>query len=102
MDRRLELMRHVDGFYDEHGYFPYNLNTSSFLALRKPLVCWTSDENPFGTDPDEYFQRHLYMGAFPTVPFPRMTIPSCPARPTTVFISTTVRSLMRYEDEPGC
>ena len=70
MDRRLELMRHVDGFYDEHGYFPYNLNTSSFLALRKPLVCWTSDENPFGADPDVYFQRHLYMGAFPTVPFP--------------------------------
>jgi hypothetical protein len=70
MDRRLELMRHVDGFYDEHGYFPYNLNTSSFLALRKPLVCWTSDENPFGSDPDEYFQRHLYMGAFPTIPVP--------------------------------
>jgi len=22
MDRRLELMRHVDGFYDEHGYSP--------------------------------------------------------------------------------
>lgn len=70
MDRRLELMRHVDGFYDEHGYFPYNLNTSSFLALRKPLVCWTSEENPFGSNPDEYFQRHLYMGAFPTIPFP--------------------------------
>jgi hypothetical protein len=70
MDRRLELMRHVDGFYDEHGYFPYNLNTSSFLALRKPLVCWTSDENPFGSDPDEYFQRLLYMGAFPTIPLP--------------------------------
>ena len=33
-------------------------------------MCWTSDENPFGSDPDEYFQRHLYMGAFPTVPFP--------------------------------
>lgn len=70
MDRRLELMRHVDGFYDEHGSFPFNLNTSSFLALRKPLVCWTSDENPFGTDQEEYLQRHLYMGAFPTVPFP--------------------------------
>jgi hypothetical protein len=70
MNRRLELMRHLDGFYDEHGYFGYNLNTSSFLALRKPLVCWTSDENSFGPDPDEYLQRHLYMGAFPTVPFP--------------------------------
>ncbi len=70
MDRRLELMRHMDGFYDEHGYFPYNLNTSAFLALRKPLVCWTSDENPFGADADEYFQRYLYLGAFPTVPLP--------------------------------
>jgi hypothetical protein len=70
MDRRLELMRQVDGIYDEHGYFPYNLNTSSFLALRKPLICWTSDENPFGSDPDEYFQRHLYMGSFPMVPYP--------------------------------
>ena len=68
MDRRLELMQHVDGFYDEHGYFPYNLNTSAFLALRKPLVSWISDENPFGADPDAFFQRLLYMGAFPTVP----------------------------------
>jgi hypothetical protein len=70
MDRRLELMRHMDGIWDEHGYFPYNLNTSSFLALRKPLICWTSDEDPFGADAEEYFQRHLYMGAFLMVPYP--------------------------------
>lgn len=69
MDRRLELMRHVDGFYDEHAHFPFNLNTSSFLALRKPLVCWTPEENPLMPDPDSYFQRHLYLGAFPTVPY---------------------------------
>jgi hypothetical protein len=70
MDRRLELMRHMDGVWDEHGYFPYNLNTSSFLALRKPLICWTSDEDPFGANAEEYFQRHLYMGAFLMVPYP--------------------------------
>jgi hypothetical protein len=70
MDRRLELMRHVDGIWDEHGYYPFNLNTSSFLALRKPLICWTLDEKPMGDDPDEYLQRHLYMGAFPMVPYP--------------------------------
>jgi len=69
MDRRLELMREVDGFFDEHGTYGYDLNTSSFLALRKPLVCWTPD-NAFESDPDEYFQRHLYMGAFPMVPCP--------------------------------
>jgi hypothetical protein len=70
MDRRLELMRHMDGVWDEHGYFPFNLNTSSFLALRKPLICWTSDEDPFGSNGEEYFQRHLYMGAFLMVPYP--------------------------------
>jgi hypothetical protein len=70
MDRRLEMMRQVDGIYDEHGHFGFNLNTSSFLALHKPLICWTPDEKPLGDDPDEYFQRHLYMGAFPMVPFP--------------------------------
>jgi hypothetical protein len=69
MDRRLELMRHVDGFYDEHGHFPFNLNASAFLSLRKPLVCWTPDE-PFKPDVDTYFQRLLYLGAWPTVPYP--------------------------------
>ncbi len=70
MDRRLELMREVDGFYDEHGDFPFNLNTSAFLALRKPLVCWTRDDESLKPDPDAYLQRHLYLGAFPTVPYP--------------------------------
>ncbi len=68
MDRRLELMRHVDGFYDEHAYHPYSLNASAFLALRKPLVCWTNDDDTLKPDPDVYFQRHLYLGSFLTVP----------------------------------
>jgi len=70
MVRRLELMRQVDGIYDEHGMWAFNLNTSAFLALRKPLICWTPEEATLGDDPDAYFQRHLYLGAFPTVPFP--------------------------------
>lgn len=70
MVRRLELMRRVDGIYDEHGMWAYNLNTSAFLALRRPLICWTPEEATLGEDPDAYFQRHLYLGAFPTVPFP--------------------------------
>lgn len=69
MDRRLELMTQVDGFYDEHGHFPFNLNTSAFLALRKPLVCWTPDDDALRPDPDLYFQRLLYLGAFPTIPY---------------------------------
>lgn len=70
MVRRLELMRHVDGFYDEHGMWAYNLNASAFLALGKPLICWTPDERTLAPDADRYFQQLLYLGAFPTVPFP--------------------------------
>jgi hypothetical protein len=68
MDRRLELMRHIDGIYDEHAYHPYSLNASAFLALRKPLTCWTNDDDDLKPDPDAYFQRHLYLGSFLTVP----------------------------------
>jgi len=63
-------MRQVDGIYDEHGMWAFNLNTSAFLALRRPLICWTPEEATLGDEPDSYFQRHLYLGAFPTVPFP--------------------------------
>lgn len=69
MDRRLELMREADGFYDEHGDYPFNLNTSAFLSLRKPLIVWTRDDDTLKPDPDAYFQRNLYLGAFPSVPF---------------------------------
>jgi hypothetical protein len=66
--RRMDLMRHLDGFYDEFGYQPYSLNANSFMALRKPYVAWTIDlEDP---DPDSYFQRHLHMGAFVSAPYP--------------------------------
>jgi NPCBM/NEW2 domain len=70
MDRRLELMKQIDGFYDEHGDYPFNLNTSAFLALRKPLVSWTRGDESLKPDPDLYFQRNLYLGSFPTVPYP--------------------------------
>jgi hypothetical protein len=66
--RRLDAMRHLDGFYDEFGYLPHSLNANAFLALRKPYVAWTvSIDDP---DPDAYFQRHLHLGAYVTVPYP--------------------------------
>ncbi len=65
--RRIEMMRHLDGFYDESGQNPLAFNLAAFLALRKPYVAWTqSIQDP---TPDEFFQRHLYMGSFVTVPF---------------------------------
>jgi hypothetical protein len=66
--RRMDLMRHLDGFYDEFGYEPYSLNTVSLMSVRKPYMAWTIDlEDP---DPDAYFQRHLHMGAFVSAPYP--------------------------------
>ncbi len=70
MIQRPDLMRHVDGVYDEFGNIGYKLNLCSFLCLRKPQVCWTPEPATLQPDPDAYFQRHLYMGAFPTVPLP--------------------------------
>jgi hypothetical protein len=70
MECRLDLMRYVDGIYDEHGNWPFCLNSSAFLALRRPLVSWTPDNDTLKPDPDAYFQRHLYLGAFPTIPVP--------------------------------
>ena len=70
IEARLDLMRHVDGFYDEIGDRNYKLNTTAFLALRKPLALWTRDDNTLKPDPDVYFQRLLYLGAFPTIPYP--------------------------------
>lgn len=69
--KRLDVMREVDGIYDEFGYYGFNLNQSSFLGVRKPVIAWTSDSSQLRPDPDQYFQRHLFMGAFPTVPYPQ-------------------------------
>ena len=68
--KRLDLMRHVDGIFDEIGYFGFNLNQNSFLGVRKPVIAWTAESLQLRPDPDEFFQRHLFMGAFPMVPYP--------------------------------
>jgi hypothetical protein len=66
--RRLDLMTHLDGFYDEFAFVPYSLNTNIFMAVRKPFLAWTI--NIYDPDPDAYFQRHLHLGANVTVPYP--------------------------------
>ena len=68
--KRLELLRHLDGIYCEFGQLGPALNTNAILAVRKPLLCWTPDPGTLQPDPDAYFQRHLYLGAYPTAPYP--------------------------------
>ncbi|NQV34683.1 MAG: hypothetical protein HQ515_18460 [Phycisphaeraceae bacterium] len=66
--RRLDLVRHIDGIYDEFGQMGHSMNLCALLALRKPIMAWTIMVPEFEQAPDEYFQRHLHMGAYLTVP----------------------------------
>ena len=70
MVRRPDVARQLDGFYDEHGDFGFNINTASFLALRKPASMWTRGEDSLKPDPDAFVQKNLYMGVFLTAPIP--------------------------------
>jgi hypothetical protein len=70
LDRRIDLLQHVDGIYDEFGYLPSSLNLCAQMAFFKPLIAWTASKEDLQADPDAYFQRHIYMGAFLTAPFP--------------------------------
>jgi hypothetical protein len=67
---RLDLYRHIDGFYDEFGYDGRALNGSALMGLKKPVLVWTYNESLFRPDPDSFFQRLLLMGAYPTAPYP--------------------------------
>lgn len=67
---RVDCCEHLDGFYDEYGDFPSSLNLCALLSVRKPAIAWTRTINTLRPNPDAFFQRHLHLGVFPTVPFP--------------------------------
>jgi hypothetical protein len=68
--KRLELLRYVDGIYCEHCHWGAALNATGILSLRRPAIGWTNDEDDLRPDPDAFFQRHLYLGVYPTAPYP--------------------------------
>jgi hypothetical protein len=68
--RRLDLLAQVDGLYDEFGQVGACLNGSALMGLRKPVVAWTPGPDTLKPDPDAYFQRLLYLGVYPTAPYP--------------------------------
>ncbi len=79
MAMRLDLMKDIDGFYSEHGESGPGLNSMAFISLRKPAITWTymwwgtwqqAPKFELLPNPDQFFQRHLYMGVFPTAPYP--------------------------------
>lgn len=70
MTVRLELSQHLDAIYTEYGQSGNALNSAALLCLKKPAICWTQGATPNEPNPDAFMQRHLYMGCFPTAPFP--------------------------------
>jgi hypothetical protein len=70
---QLEWFRELDGIYDEFGYRGGIANADALLGLRKPVLLWTENQHVRKTSeddatPDLFFQRHLYLGAYPSVP----------------------------------
>jgi hypothetical protein len=69
-DKRIDLLKEVDGFFDEFTYSGSPLNLTALMGVRKPVLGWTSDEKDLKPDPDAFFQRYLHMGVYPMAPFP--------------------------------
>lgn len=67
---RLELTRQLDGIYNEFGNNRGALKASALMGIRKPVLGWTTNETLREPDPDSFFQRHLYLGVYPTAPYP--------------------------------
>jgi hypothetical protein len=70
INSKLDWLRHVDGLYTEFGQSGASLNASALMGLRKPVLAWTSNETLNQPDPDSFMQRHLYLGIYPTAPYP--------------------------------
>ncbi len=68
--RRIDLLQHLDGIYDEFGYMPYSINLCAQMAFFKPVIAWTASKQDLMPDADAFFQHYIYLGAFLTVPYP--------------------------------
>lgn len=68
-DKRLEILRHADGIFDEFTNSGRSLNTISLLGVSKPVMGWTISPDELKPGKDLFFQKFLYMGAFPMAPF---------------------------------
>jgi hypothetical protein len=69
-DKRLEILRHADGIFDEFTNSGRSLNTIALLGVSKPVMGWTNTADEVKPEADAFFQKYLYMGVFPMAPFP--------------------------------
>ncbi|GAH82947.1 unnamed protein product, partial [marine sediment metagenome] len=68
--KRIELLRHIDGLFDEFTYAGASMNTCALLGVYKPVLGWVRQKENFQPDSDLFFQKYLYLGIYPMVPFP--------------------------------
>ena len=69
-DKRIDLLKHVDGIFDEFTYSGCPLNTTALMCVSKPALGWVANEDQIKPNSDAFFQKYLYMGVFPMAPFP--------------------------------
>jgi hypothetical protein len=63
---RIEVVGQADGIYAEWA-FPAYFNYAALTGVRKPVAIWTMADSELT---DDYMQRLLYLGIFPTAPYP--------------------------------
>ena len=63
---RLEVVGRVDGIYAEWS-LPSYFNHAALTGVRKPVALWTAQDKELT---DDYMQRCLYLGIYPTAPYP--------------------------------
>ena len=72
-DKRVDLLRYVDGLYDEFSYKPFALYQTGLLCINKPALGWVEpDYKGWMLDrkkSDPFLQNYIYMGILPTAPF---------------------------------
>jgi len=72
-DKRIDLLRYVDGLYDEFSYNPFALYQTGLLCINKPALGWVQpDYKGWMLDrkkSDPFLQNYIYMGVLPTAPF---------------------------------
>ena len=69
--KRLDILRQVDGLFDEHSDYGPSKNMTALLGMFKPTLGWVQEADKFKPDPDTFMQRFLYLGTFPMAPFPQ-------------------------------
>jgi len=70
-DKRIDLLKDIDGIFDEFTYSSSPLNLTALLCINKPALGWTTKNNSIKLEgADNFFQKYLYMGVYPMAPFP--------------------------------